>query len=89
MAKKAKSGKKGRKHSRCKDSIWYKAYTIERRQEKNKVKKINRHLKKHPDDKQCINQSVIVDYKIPHLKPEQYAEQRRILIWKCYLKGVI
>lgn len=52
MTTKAKSGKKGRKHGRVKNSLWYKAYTNEGRQLKNKAKKIARHLKLHPNDKQ-------------------------------------
>jgi hypothetical protein len=46
--KKQKGGKKNRKFGR--DKIKCERYRRERRREKNKVKKVCKHLKKHPND---------------------------------------
>lgn len=82
-----KKGKKNRKHLRHKmRSPSAKAYSAEGRSLKNKVKRVAKHKKLHPNDKQNVLTNV--DYKIKRLKPEEQAELNRIRQWKCYLKGV-
>ncbi len=57
------AGKNGNKvHGRNKGRPSQKAYVIEKRSIKNKEKKVLRHLKKHPNDKQSIERPV-VNYK--------------------------
>lgn len=46
--RKQRRGKKNRKHGRNKE--WCKAYAACGQREKNKVKRINKHLAKHPKD---------------------------------------
>ena len=50
----SKVGGSSRKLGRSKKTTWYKIYTIENRAEKNKKKRIARHLKRHPNDAQAV-----------------------------------
>ena len=91
MAKNAagghRAGKKNRKHNRNKlRSPSAKAYKAEGRAEKNKAKKLARHQRHHPNDKQS-NYSVVVDYKVVKRTPEQQAEHLRVQAWKRYLRS--
>ena len=86
MAKASSSGGKNRKHNRNKlRSPSAKAYLAEGRREKNKNRRIARHLKQHPNDKVIIGN--IVDYKIIKRRPEDEAEYRRVQVWRKYLKS--
>lgn len=48
LPQRAKSGKKNRKHGR--NLIWCKAYRSRRQREKNKVKRLRKHMLRHPAD---------------------------------------
>ncbi len=47
-----KGGKKGRKIDR--NRIWCKAYRLRRQRERNKIKRLDKHLGRYPDDKCAI-----------------------------------
>jgi hypothetical protein len=48
----AKSGKKNRKHGRNKE--FCKRYKAENRRHKNKIKKLKKHIKKFPNEKNAV-----------------------------------
>ena len=63
-----KEGKKSRKHGRNLRSPAMKRYHAEYRDRKNKLKKLVRHLKKHPNDKNCcegVKRLAILGYHLP------------------------
>ncbi len=49
VQKKARKGKKNRKWDR--NRVWCEAYRRRGQREKNKAKKLRKHLSRHPDDK--------------------------------------
>lgn len=53
---KAKGGKKNRKHDR--NLVFCLRYGAENRRKINKIKKVLRHVKKHPNDKQALSMPV-------------------------------
>lgn len=55
MAESSKKGKKNRKHGRNKD--YCKAYFVSGRREKNKAKKLAKHIARHPNDP-CANRAL-------------------------------
>tara|TARA_R110000822_G_scaffold275773_1_gene397903 strand:+ start:30354 stop:30599 length:246 start_codon:yes stop_codon:yes gene_type:complete len=78
-----KSGKGSRKVGRGARSPARASYKKAGRVETNKKKALARHVKNHPNDKQCLY-SIVVNYG-KKLTAKEIIEKQ----WQCYLKGVI
>jgi len=77
LPRKAKSTRKGRKiHRHVTRSPAAATYRAEKRWEKNKAKKLVRHLKLHPGDKQSVLKPV-VDYKVVKIAHPIYKYGRK------------
>src|SRR5258708_35207155 len=50
-AKKAKEGRKNRKYDRCRNSKSHQRYVAENREERNRARRVAKHLRQHPNDK--------------------------------------
>lgn len=70
-----KSGKKGRKIGRAARRPSTKRYKADDRSELNKIKKLERHIKAHPEDKQATDK----DYKPVFPKIVKKEKEKRFI----------